>query len=67
MTTPLAKKCNLSLRQLADGDVGKYSGTCILRPPIQPEKYGLKLKAVLKCRDIYIANLYKSCVTDGQS
>ncbi len=25
-----------------------YSGPCILRPPIQPEKYGLKLKMVLK-------------------
>ncbi len=25
-----------------------YSGPCILRPPIQPEKYGRKLKVVLK-------------------
>ncbi len=30
------------------------SGPCILGPPLQPEKYGLKLKAVLKWRDIYI-------------
>ena len=32
-----------------------YSGPCILRPPIQPEKYGIKLKVVLKWRDIYVA------------
>ncbi len=25
-----------------------YSGPCDLRPPIQPAKYGLKLKGVLK-------------------
>ncbi len=25
-----------------------YSGPCNLRPPIQPAKYGLKLKMVLK-------------------
>ncbi len=25
-----------------------YSGPCILRPPILPVKYGLKLKVVLK-------------------
>ncbi len=25
-----------------------YSGPCNLRPPIQPAKYGLKLKVVLK-------------------
>ncbi len=25
-----------------------YSGPCDLRPPIQPAKYGLKLKVVLK-------------------
>ncbi len=25
-----------------------YSGPCILRPPIQPEIYGLKLKVILK-------------------
>ncbi len=28
------------------------SGYCILKPPIQPEKYGLKLKIVLKWNDI---------------
>ncbi len=26
----------------------QYSGSCDLRPPIQPAKYGLKLKVVLK-------------------
>ncbi len=26
----------------------EYSKPCILRPPIQPEKFGLKLKVVLK-------------------
>ncbi len=26
----------------------QYSGPCDLRPPIQPAKYGLKLKVVLK-------------------
>ncbi len=30
-----------------------YSGPCNLRPPIQPAKYGLKLKVVLKERDTY--------------
>ncbi len=30
-----------------------YPGPCILRPPIQPEKCALKLKVVLKWRDIY--------------
>ena len=25
-----------------------YSGPCILRPPLQPDKYGLKLEVVLK-------------------
>ncbi len=34
-----------------------YSGPCILRPPLQPEKYGLKLQVVLKWRDIYIENI----------
>ncbi len=29
---------------------------CILRPSLQPEKYGLKLKIVLKWSDIYIEN-----------
>ena len=33
-----------------------YSGPCILRPPLQPEKYGLTLEVVLKLRDIYIEN-----------
>ncbi len=35
-----------------------YSGPCILRPPIQPEKCGLKLTVcVLKWMDIYIENI----------
>ncbi len=34
-----------------------YSGPCILRPPIQPAKYGLKLKVVLKQRDIQTENI----------
>ncbi len=25
-----------------------YSSPCVLRPPIQPEKYGLKLEVILK-------------------
>ncbi len=41
-----------------------YRGPCILRPPSQPEKYGLKLKVILKWRGGYIE--YKSCVTDGK-
>ncbi len=34
-----------------------YSGPHILRPPLQPEHYGLKLKVVLKWRDVYIENI----------
>ena len=34
-----------------------YSGPCILRPPLQPEKYGLKLEVVLKYRDIHIEHI----------
>ncbi len=30
---------------------------CILRLPLQPEIYGLKLKMVLKWRNIYIENM----------
>ncbi len=33
-----------------------YSVPYILRPPIQAEKCGLKLKVVLKWRNIYIGN-----------
>ncbi len=39
----------------------RYSSPCILRPPIQPEKHGLKLKVVLKWKDIYIENI--TCIT----
>ncbi len=42
-----------------------YSGQCILRPLVQPEKYGLKIKVVLKWEDTYIENV--SSVTDGRS
>ncbi len=31
-----------------------YSDLCVLRPPIQPGKYRLKLEVVLKWRDIYM-------------
>ncbi len=42
---------------------GKYSDPCILKPPVKPEEYGLKLEVVLKWKDIYIENiLYNSCV-----
>ena len=33
-----------------------YSDPYILRPPLQSGKYGLKLEAVLKWRDIYAEN-----------
>ncbi len=29
-------------------ELANYSGPCDLKPPIQPAKYGLKLKVVLK-------------------
>ncbi len=32
----------------------EYSGACILRPLVEPTKYGIKLKVVLKWRDIYM-------------
>ncbi len=34
-----------------------YNGPCDLRPPIQPAKYGLKLRVVLKQRDVYTENI----------
>ncbi len=44
---------HISYRPL-DSDKKKYmySGPCDLRLPIQPAKYGLKLKVVLKQRDV---------------
>ncbi len=42
-----------------------YSGPCIIRQPIQPEKYDLKFEVVLKWRDIYIENI-SSGFTDSQ-
>ncbi len=34
-----------------------YSVPCDLRPPIHPAKYGLKLKVVLKQRDLHTENV----------
>ena len=34
-----------------------YSGPCIIRQPIQPQKYGLKLKVVLIGRVVYIEHI----------
>ncbi len=42
-----------------------YSAPCILRPSIQPEKYGLKFKLVLKWRDIYVENIRVVSVIAG--
>ena len=42
-----------------------YSGPCDLRPPIQPAKYGLKLKVVLKQRDIYNENIQVVSLISG--
>ena len=45
-----------------------YNGPCILRPPIQSEKCGLKLKVVLRLKDIYIESIRKvSTMGTGQS
>ncbi len=33
------------------------SGPCIIRPPLQPDKYGLKLEVILKWMDIYTENI----------
>ncbi len=41
------------------------SGPCILRPPRQPEKYGLKWEVVLKWRDIYTENIGKMSLMAG--
>ncbi len=45
---------------------GKYSDPCILKPPVQPEEYGLKLNVVLKWKDINIENI-TVVLQDGQS
>ncbi len=34
-----------------------HSGPCILSPPLQPDKCGLKFEVVLKWRDILIENI----------
>ena len=41
---------------------GNYSGPCILRPPLQPDKYGIKLEVVFKLRNIYIENIMVSLI-----
>ena len=38
---------------------------CDLRPPIQPAKYGLKWKVVLKWRDIYTENIQLVSLISG--
>ena len=46
------------LRHLCEGcSRWLYSGPCILRPPLQTEKCGLKLEVVLNRRDIYTENI----------
>ncbi len=42
-----------------------YSGPCDVIPPIQPAKYGLKLKVVLKYRDIYTENIQVASLISG--
>ena len=42
---------------LSGGRFSYYSGLYTLRPPLQAEKYSLKLEVVLKSRDIYIENI----------
>ncbi len=42
-----------------------YSGPCDLRPPIQPAKYGLKFKVVLKYRDVYTENIQVVSLISG--
>lgn len=33
------------------------SGPCIIRPPLQAEKYGIKLEVALKWKDTYVKNI----------
>ena len=42
-----------------------YSGFCILRTPVQSEKYGLKFEMLLKWKDIYIENIIVMSLMDG--
>ena len=42
-------------------------GPCDVRPPVQPEYYGLKLKMTLKLSDIYTETIYMYGVTNGPS
>ena len=46
-----------NLNSATSDTVMMYSGPCILRPPIQTEKYDLKLKVFLKWSDIYNSKL----------
>ncbi len=51
----------LLFRYLCNIDGKKiYHHPCILRPPVQPEKNGLKLKVVLKWKDVFFYWKYKS-------
>ncbi len=56
---------NEELKTLHPRKYRGYSGPCDLRPPIQPEKYGLKLKVVLKYRDIYTENIQVVSLISG--
>ncbi len=42
-----------------------YSGSCILRPPLQPGNCGVKLEVVLKCRDIDAENIRVVSLVSG--
>ncbi len=54
------------LWQFSEACIIQYSSPSILRPPLQPEKYGLKLKVVLKWRGLYIWK-YKNGFTDSRA
>ncbi len=42
-----------------------YSGPCNLRPSIQPAKYGLNFKVVLKERDVSTENMQVVSLISG--
>ena len=42
-----------------------YSALCILKPPRQPEKYGLKLEVVLKWKDSCNKNIGRVSLVAG--
>ncbi len=49
--------CYLALIYIIWSSYTMYSSPCILRPPLQPLNFGLKLKVVLNWRDICIENI----------